>query len=275
MTLIKVDTDKCEKDGVCVEVCPIGILALDEQEGPKVRPGMGRFCIGCGHCVAVCPHEALDNVRNPLAQQSPLPRYPVLDPKTAVTFLRSRRSIRRYTDEPVPREKLLRLLEIARYAPSGHNSQGLSYLIVQERTALKKICSIVVDWMQEMVRNQPELANRLHMPGIIKAHGRGEDRILRGAPQIIVATGEKGLHAAQVTTYLALEYVELYATTLGLGTCWGGFAQVCAQQYPPLSQFLAIPQDRVVTGILMVGYPLHVYYRLPERNPLEVKWFAE
>lgn len=275
MALLKVDKQKCEREGICVDVCPIGILALDEHEGPVVRPKMTPFCIACGHCVAACPHGALDNVRNPLARQELLTHFPVVDPKTALAFLRSRRSIRCYKEDPVPRELTQQILQVARYAPSGHNSQGLGYLIVDKRKVLDRICEIVLDWMAEMVRTQSELANRLHMPGIIKAHERGEDRILRNAPQLVVATAPKQLRTAQVTTYLALEYVELYATTLGLGTCWAGFAQVCAEQYPPLPDFLKIPDDRSVTGMMMVGFPKYAYYRLPERNKLEVAWFGK
>ena len=241
MALLRVDQDRCVQDGICVEVCPIGILALD-AEGPVVRPGMSNFCIACGHCVAACPHGALDNARNRLDRQAPVEKLPIIDQETALAFLRSRRSIRRYKPEPVPRELILQLLQAARYAPSGHNSQGISYLVIEGRKSLDGICAIVLEWMAEVIQTQGELANRLHLPGIIKAHERGEDRILRKAPQLIVATAPKELGgAAQVTTYLALEYVELYATSLGLGTCWAGFAQICAQQYPPLREFLEIP----------------------------------
>jgi nitroreductase/NAD-dependent dihydropyrimidine dehydrogenase PreA subunit len=275
MSLIRVDVDKCERDGICVEVCPIGILSVNQEGRPSVRPGFAQHCIACGHCVAACPHGALDNVRNPLSHQGTVSRLPVMAPEKAFTFLRSRRSIRCYLEKPVPREALLKVLEIARYAPSGHNSQGLSYLVLDSRDSLRRVSELVTEWMKEVIRLQPELARQLNMPGIVKAQEKGEDRILRRTPGLIVATAPKGLRTAQITAYLALEYVELYATTLGLGTCWAGFAQVCAQQYPPLSEFLRIPEGQAVTGMMMLGYPKHLYHRLPERNPLEVKWFEE
>ncbi|NLI80893.1 MAG: 4Fe-4S binding protein [Deltaproteobacteria bacterium] len=273
MGLIRVDLEKCERDGICVDVCPVHILVLNHDMRPEVAPGMAQYCIGCGHCVAACPHEALNNVRSPLAEQGKLPAYPVVDSETALAFLRSRRSIRRYTDFPVPRELIVRLLQAARYAPSGHNSQGISYIVVDELSALKRIRGLVADWMREVIVSQPEMANRLHMPGIVRAHERGEDLILRDAPALIVAIAPKDLRPAPITACLALEYVELYATTLSLGTCWAGYAQVCAQQYPPLAEYLRLKEEMGVLGMLMVGYPRYRYHRLPERNALQIEWF--
>lgn len=273
MSLIRVDLEKCEREGFCADVCPLGILTMDDEAGPQVVRGLAQHCIACGHCVAACPHGALDNVRNPLSAQGLLPRYPVVDASTALAFLRSRRSIRRYRNDQVPREQIAKALEAARYGPSGHNSQGISYLVVDDPSALRHITSLVVEWMRGLVETQPDLASRLHMPGIIRAHENGEDRILRNAPVLIAAFAPKNLNPAPVTATLALEYLELYATTLGLGTCWAGYTQVCAQQFAPLVEFLKIPKDCVVTGMMMLGYPKCRYYRLPERNPLSITWY--
>ncbi len=272
MSLIKIDHEKCNRDGICVEVCPLSLLVLDPKCGPKLKPGASHICIACGHCVAACPSEAIDNRKSPLSGQTPIPSGFSISPEAAALFLRSRRSIRVYKDEPVPREQMLQLLEIARFAPSGHNSQGISYLVVDGREKVDGLREIVIEWMRRTVNSQPDVANRYHMPAIIRSHEKGEDRVFRGAHQLIVAHASKELAAAPISTYLALEYVEIYAPVLGMGTCWAGYAQACAQQFQPMADFLKIPLENAIMGILMAGYPKHHYYRLPDRNPLDVSW---
>jgi ferredoxin len=138
--LLRVDLELCTMCGACAEVCPVGIVRMGEGRPEASEP---EFCCSCGHCVAVCPEAALDNVRAPLAEQAPLPRSPVLDASTAALFLRARRATRAYKKKPVPREILFQLMEIARFAPSASNSQGLSYLVVRDPEVLRDLRRIV------------------------------------------------------------------------------------------------------------------------------------
>lgn len=272
MAMIQVDLHRCDRDGTCARVCPVGILAVDPESGPKVRRGMAPLCIACGHCVAVCPNGALDHVRAPRAAQSPLPRFPVLDPDTALLFLRSRRSIRCYRSETVSQDLLEKLLQAARYAPSGHNSQGLTFTVVTSAEAMAAVRAMVVQWMRRLVEGGSTLAKEWHMAGILRTAERGGDPILRNAPHLIAASAPHSHRAARVTSILALEYVELYATALGLGTCWAGYVNVFAAEGPELAQFLGLPEDHRILGCLMAGYPEVTYCRLPERNALDVRW---
>ena len=127
MSLITVDNQRCIKCGRCAAVCPRGLIRL-EAEGPsETCENAAELCVVCGHCVAVCPVTALDNSRTPLSSQPEISAAGAIGPALAAQFLRSRRSIRLYKKQPVPREKLLQLADIARFAPTGSNSQGVSY----------------------------------------------------------------------------------------------------------------------------------------------------
>jgi MinD superfamily P-loop ATPase len=135
MDFIQVNQEKCTKCGICVDICPPRILKMKEK-GPSANESQA--CIACGHCIAICPHAAIDNIKTPLAHQIALEEFPVISAETAHHYLRSRRSVRCYKDERVPRNQLLKLVDIARFAPTASNKQGISYIIVDDDKILKK-----------------------------------------------------------------------------------------------------------------------------------------
>ena len=149
MELIHVDQAKCVRCGLCSKVCPVGIIHMTGQ-GPYYQGG---HCIVCGHCVAVCPTAALDHRRAPLANQLPLPKQPVLNADTAACFLRARRSIRVYKDMRVPRQQIAELLDIARFAPTAGNTQGVSYYIFDQPETLRQVTALIIAWMETEISN--------------------------------------------------------------------------------------------------------------------------
>jgi nitroreductase/NAD-dependent dihydropyrimidine dehydrogenase PreA subunit len=268
MNFLHVDKEKCTECGACVEVCPASLIRI-RKNGPRAT-GL-RACISCGHCVAVCPVEALDNDLAPLAKQVPVAPTG-LSARTATEFMRSRRSIRCYKEEKVPRETLLQVLDVARFASTGGNSQGLSYLVISDKEALRKLSDATVDWMEEEVARGSERAP--YFAGIVKAaRATGKDVILRDAPHLIVAMCDEDFPRGAENAHFALAYAELIAPTVGLGTCWAGLFQGCAfSGYAPLLKALDLPVGKKVAGGLMAGYPRHHYHRLVDRNPLQVGW---
>lgn len=269
MELIQVDQEKCTRCGLCAEVCPTNVINMGNQ-GPQA---ITQRCIACGHCVAVCPHAALDNVKAPLAKQPPLEKVPVLDSDTAACFLRARRSIRRYKQDAVPREKIVQILDVARLAPTGGNSQGVAYHVIDNDDTLRRITSAIIDWMEEEVQKGSAWAP--YYAGAVDGYRKtGQDIILRNAPCLIVAiTAKSFLPRGRDNTHFSLAYAELYAPSIGLGTCYAGFFEACATAgYQPLLNLLNLPENMVVTGGLMIGYPQYTYKRLVDRKPLQVTW---
>ncbi|MBM3303120.1 MAG: 4Fe-4S dicluster domain-containing protein [Deltaproteobacteria bacterium] len=56
MYIPKIDPEKCNLCGECVDVCPADVLEVDDQE---TRVALPADCLGCESCVAVCPEEAI------------------------------------------------------------------------------------------------------------------------------------------------------------------------------------------------------------------------
>jgi nitroreductase len=65
----------------------------------------------------------------------------------------------------------------------------------------------------------------------------------------------------------------LFAPNIGLGSCWAGLLELAAfAGHQKLLDLFKIPEGKVFTGAMMVGYPKYIYKRLVDRNPLDVRW---
>ena len=96
---------------------------------------------------------------------------------------------------------------------------------------------------------------------------------MRDAPHLIVALCDKGFLRGPGNAHFSLAYAELFAPTLGVGTCWAGFFLLAAMSGDaPLFDVLNLPEGKTVAGALMAGFPRHRYRRLVHRNPLDVTW---
>jgi len=262
MDLITVNEEKCIKCGQCIKECPVYVLKMGENGPEEIT---NATCIACGHCVAICPSDAIDNKKAPLAQQVDAKDFPKLNAKQAEHFLRERRSIRNYQDKSVSREKLTKLVNIARLAPTGSNSQGISYVVVEDKQLIEKAAELTI----QMMEHSP-LKNVLK--GIIEVFRKdGVDSIFRGAPNLIIATANKDFSNGRANSISSLTYLELFAPSLGLGTCWAGFFEYCASiKNSPMHKLFKIPEGKTITAAVMVGYPKYNYKKLVDRNPLEV-----
>jgi len=275
MALLTINADTCNRDGLCAAVCPIGIITYAKGELPQPTDDAADYCIACGHCVAVCPTASLSHQKMAADQCPPVRTELQLSAAQSEQFLRSRRSIRAYKDQPVDRQQIVKLIEIASHAPSGHNSQPVQWRVIDDRSQIEKLAGTVIDWMRWMIDNQPELAAQLHMPRAIKRWEAGHDVILRRAPALVVAHAAKGARPAPAACTIALTYLELAAGPLGLGACWAGYFWAAAQGFPATIAALDLPDGHQCYGALMLGYPRFAYRRLPLRNKPDITWWED
>jgi len=272
MELFTVNRETCNRDGICAAVCPYGIIAWSQGAYPAPAADAEQLCIRCGHCVAVCPTGSLHHRDMPVAECPPVRPELRSDPEQCAHFIRSRRSIRVYRERPVERETLARLIDMARYAPSGINSQGARWLVIGDRAELRRLAGLVIDWMRWLQTGMPDVAEAMHVERTIGRWQAGEDVILRGAPVLIVAHAAKGNRMSPSTCTIALATLELAATSLGLGGCWAGYFNAAAAAFPPLQTALGLPAGHQCFGAMMIGYPQFAYHRLPTRNPPVIDW---
>ena len=270
MAILEVNQNLCTLCGQCVAECPVGLIRIQDRSVREI-PVAEAACIACGHCVAVCPTAALDNKKSPLALQTPLSGNP-LGVEEALQFLRRRRSIRNYQEKPVPRELIVPILDAARFAPTGGNSQGVSYLVIQNKELLELVTRKVIDWMEEQIAAQSPWS--MVYEGMVRRYRKtGDDVILRRAPVLILALCDERLGLGRDNAVSALTYAELMAPSLGLGSCWAGFVELCLMRgKTDLGKLLGVSEGKGVRAALMLGFPRFTYQRLVERSALNIDW---
>ena len=266
MGLISIDVNKCNQDEFCVRDCPTAIISLPEGGFPEIAPDKEGSCLECGHCVAVCPFGALSHKRIPIEKSPEIQDKLNLGEEQASQFLRSRRSVRRFLDKPVERDRIRRLIEVARYAPTGGNSQMVEWLVLDDRSRIKAIAGLTVNWVREIVKNPEVVAASPYLPLAVAAWDAGFDSVLRGAPVLVTAMAPKEAMNGMVDLTLALSYLDLYATPMGLGTCWAGLLQGAMLNSPAVKSAVGVPATHPSHYPIMLGYPEPRYFRLPERR---------
>ncbi len=271
MELIQIDTKTCAQCGVCAATCPGSLIDFRTNDYPRSIARAELGCVRCGHCVAVCPKGSLTHRELP-ADQFPLIKPELkISPEQCEQMLRSRRSIRAYKNKTVPREVITGLIETARYAPTGHNNQDVEWLVIDKKAILDRIEGIGTDWIRFLIKSQ------VQMPGfdlnvMLKRQEQFNNTFLRSAPVLIAAHAAKNNAMASVNCTIALTYLDLIASSRGLGCCWAGFIMFMAGTFPPLKEALEIPPDHTGYGFMLLGYPQFVYQRMPYRKPPAITW---
>jgi nitroreductase len=146
--------------------------------------------------------------------------------------INNRKSYRNFSAQPVEQEKILKVLEAARLAPSWQNRQCWRFVVVQDKESIKKI-------------------------GQLRPFNYNINFFLRNVPVIIVtcANPKDSGHRAEIDYYLvdtaiAMEHLILAATDLGLATCWIG-----AFDEQMVKDVLNIPDEIRVVALTPLGYP--------------------
>lgn len=163
--------------------------------------------------------------------------------------IRSRRSIRKYQDRPIEEEKLLRVLDTGRMAPSARNLQDWKFIVVRDQDKRKMLS---------------EAANG--QPYVEKASA-----VIVGCatePENIMPCGQ---YCYPIDLAIALDHMSLAATSEGLGSCWIG-----AFQEDKVKEILDIPEKIRVVAMLILGYPAESPAARPRRKLDEIvvydKW---
>jgi coenzyme F420-0:L-glutamate ligase/coenzyme F420-1:gamma-L-glutamate ligase len=188
--------------------------------------------------------------------------------------IRGRRSIRRYTDEPIPPALLERILEAATWAPSAHNRQPWRFCAITKPSTKHALSeAMAVRWRADMSDDgvdKERIAQRIAI-----SHAR-----ITGAAALIISAltieemdsypdarrrAAEWLMAVQ-SVALATQNLLLAAHHVGLGACW-----MCAPLFVPnlVRQVLDLPEAWQPQALITLGYPAETKEKT--RAPLETR----
>jgi nitroreductase/NAD-dependent dihydropyrimidine dehydrogenase PreA subunit len=275
MSIIEINQETCNKCGICADECPRRIIALPDGGFPQLPAPAEASCNACGHCVAVCPRGSLGHRDSPLEMSPEIQEDLKVTPEQVGQLLRSRRSVRVFKNKPVPREIITRLIEDARYAPTGHNAHEVGYLVIDNKKELDRIEELGIEWMKWVIKELPKMAAESNMEEKLARQKLHRDAFLRGAPVLIVTHASKAGSVAllgAIDSANALSFLDLAANGLGLGTCWAGYVYIMANTFPPVTEALALPEGHVAYGCILLGYNKFKYHRIPVRKVPRIVW---
>lgn len=177
-------------------------------------------------------------------------------------LMKSRRSVRRFADQPVSRDDLERLLEAARWAPSNHNRQPWRFLVLDDRERIRGLAKAVGQALGAKLQALPSLASAY--AGDLAHYAT----LFAQAPVVIVALHKQPVSVARalleglphpglvsgepLSVAMAVQNLLLAAQALDLGAC-----VMTAPLLVPeaVARALRLPAGHDLTCFIALGYP--------------------
>jgi nitroreductase len=156
--------------------------------------------------------------------------------------VKKRRSFRFYKPEMPEKEKIEKILEAARLAPTWANMQGIHYIVVKEPENVKAV------W-KAIGQETKYIEAPMFIVGIISPTGSGINK-----------SGEKYYG---VDFGICFEHLILAAAAEGLATCWIGWFHE-----EKLKNILNIPKKYKILGLTPLGYPIKPKGEVKDRKPI-------
>ena len=181
----------------------------------------------------------------------------------------TRRSTRSYKPDPVEAEKMDRILEAGRYAPSGSNSQQNHFLVITDEQILSKLAEYARNAFAKM-----EITEGMYVSlrNSILLSKKGDYRFCYNAPVLVVIANQKDYGNNIADVVAAAENMMILANELDLGSCYINQLKWLNEEPSLVSylQSLGMKETERVYGSVIFGYP-DTADGLPIRKPLERK----
>lgn len=184
-------------------------------------------------------------------------------------LVKENRSIRKFKADPVPDEHVDKIIEVARQAPSGYNTQPWEFVVIKKMELKESIVNLVNEYRRthwEEMEQTRESWQKDRFPVKFLEMGDywrkapvfilvcGDTRSKAGLPMTVRYHHQKRESIFTSSLAISFSYMQLAATTLGLTTQW-----VSAVQVPlvncMIKDLLGIPEPIEIYDMMLLGYP--------------------
>ena len=180
--------------------------------------------------------------------------------------IRNRRAVREYTDAPIDRATIERLINAAILAPSAMNLQPWAFAAVLNRERIGEYAKRIKSWLLTDFRQTGFSAS---LRDLIKEESYN---VLHHAPALVLVLAKSSQPQAYEDCCLAAENLMLAARDDGLGTCCIGLARPWLN-LPSTKHELGLPEHHDVVFPLVLGHP-KAWPESHGRHPAEIHWLG-
>ena len=172
----------------------------------------------------------------------------------ALEAILTRRSTRNYRPDPVEKEKLEKILDAARQAPSGGNNQTNHFLVIQNGDVLQKLIGMVEAAFSRMDADENTYPSLRHA---VEASKKGGYVFCYNAPVLIAVANRRDYGNNMADCACAIENMMVAANALDLGSCWINQLRWLNGE-PALNDYLrslGMKENERIYGAVIIGYP--------------------
>ncbi len=252
----KVDEQKCIHCGLCVKDCIAKVLSQPDNNSAPVASAP-KNCLKCQHCMAICPVGAISILDKKPEESEKIYSQ---NPEMILNLIKSRRSDRQYKHENLEPDKMQKLKDMLPWIPTGCNYHKLHFAFIDDVNVMDEFRTYTNNKVINALTKKPIKAIMDKFSSLTKFFINGEDIIFRGAPHMLVVSNSVKAPCAKEDAIIALSYFEMYAQSMGIGTCWCGYGEMILKVFPELCEYLEVPSGYSPQYVMLFG-PKAVNYQ--------------
>jgi nitroreductase len=177
---------------------------------------------------------------------------------TLLELARRRRTIRRFKSDPIPDDCITKIIEVARWAPSGFHTQPWEFVVITEKELKEKIVAVLEQYgppirnpNEETTETDPSRGRFNVAPVFIILLGDWRARV--GLPDAVQSSDVRVDNTLRVSLAGAFFSTQLAATALGLASQW--YSAVSGEKaQSAIKSLIGVPEGLRIFDMLVLGY---------------------